>query len=80
MRGPNDGPDDPVELDAKGRRRVRLRPREGTEHRFTFARRWETRRQARKTSKIWLVIGADFGVVLLIYLLAREVIRRLGGE
>lgn len=73
-------PDDGVERDAHGRRRVRLRPREGKEHRYNFARRWESRRQANKTSKIWLLIGADFGIVLLIYLLAREVIRRLGGD
>ncbi len=69
-----------TERDGKGRRRVRLHPREGSEHRFNFARRWETRRKARQTYKIWALVGMDFGVVLLIYLLAREVMRRLGGD
>ena len=71
--------DDDVELDAQGRRRVRLRPREGRQHRYSFARRWEARRQARKTRTIWAIIGLDIGAVVLIYLIAREVIQRLGG-
>lgn len=71
-------PDDDRELDAKGRRRVRLRPRSGSEHRYGFARRWEARRKARSTRSIWMLVGLDIGAVLLIYLIAREVMDRLG--
>ena len=70
--------DDERELDAQGRRRIRLRPREGSEHRFAFARRWEARRRARSTRSIWMLVGLDIGAVLLIYLIAREVLSRLG--
>lgn len=72
------GPDDDRERDAKGRRRVRLRPRSGSEHRYGFARRWEARRKARSTRSIWMLVGLDVGAVLLIYLIAREVMDRLG--
>ncbi|HKK71213.1 MAG TPA: hypothetical protein VKA86_08340 [Candidatus Krumholzibacteria bacterium] len=66
------------ERDAQGRRRVRLRPRSGGEHRFGFARRWEARRRSRSTRSIWALVGLDIGALLLIYLIAREVLERLG--
>lgn len=64
--------------DREGPRRLRLHPRQGPEHRFRFARRWESRRRARGSHKIWLLVGLDFGVLLLIYLLTRVVLRKLG--
>ena len=64
--------------EGSGRRRVRLRPRTGDEHRFGFARRWEARRRARSTRSIWMLVGLDIGAVVLIYLIAREVLQRLG--
>ena len=70
--------DEGPELDAQGRRRVRLRPREGSEHRFGFARRWEARRRTRNNRSIWALVTLDIGAVALIYLLAREVLKRLG--
>lgn len=60
-----------------GRRRVRLHPREGREHRFRFARRWDQRRQSRKGIRIWALITIDIGAVALIYLLLRQLIERL---
>jgi len=71
--------DEDHELDAKGRRRIRLRPRTGSEHRFGFARRWEARKKARSTRSIWMLVGLDIGAVVLIYLIARQLIQRLGG-
>ncbi len=68
------------ESDGQGRRRIRLRPRSGSEHRFGFARRWEARRRSRSSRSIWALVGLDIGALLLIYLVAREVVRRLGGD
>jgi hypothetical protein len=62
------------------RRRVRLHPREGGEHRFRFARRWETRRRAQRRNPIWLILTLDIGAIVLIYLLARAVIQRMSGS
>ena len=59
------------------RRRVRLHPREGSEHRFRFARRWASRRQSRKGIRIWALITIDIGAVALIYLLLRRLLERL---
>lgn len=64
------------ETSTEGRRRVRLHPREGAEHRFAFARRWEARRKSRRAPRLWFLIGLDISAVVLIYLLAREVLRR----
>jgi hypothetical protein len=65
------------ETSTEGRRRVRLHPREGDEHRFSFARRWEARRRSHRAPKIWFLIGLDISAVVMIYLVAREVLRRL---
>lgn len=66
------------ELDAQGRRRVRLRPRTGSEHRFAFARRWEARRKARSQRSIWALVGLDFGLAILVFLILQQVLGRLG--
>lgn len=72
--GTPEGPDE-----ERAPRRLRLHPREAGEHRYGFARRWEARRRARQTPRIWMVIGLDVGALLLVYLVTREVIRRLAG-
>ncbi len=65
--------------DEEGRSRVRLRPRQGAQHRFGFARRWEARRRSQGSSKIWLLLSMDVGAILLIYLVTRQVLQWIRG-
>ena len=74
MDGPDSAPDSPP----GERQRVRLHPRQGSEHRFRFARRWENRRRSRGTGRIWLMLGLDAGIIVVIYLLTRMLLRKLG--
>jgi len=77
----NDEPGDPSGPDpgSDGKRRIRLRPRSGGEHRYRFARRWESRRRSRAGIKLWRLIMLDIGAIVLLYLLGRQLIRKLTG-
>jgi len=72
-----DAGESPVESSSP--RRLRMHPREGSEHRFRFARRWETRRRAQRRNPLWIIVTLDLGAIVLIYLLVRAVIQRMGG-
>lgn len=63
------GQPDPAEGDE--RRRPRLRPREGAEHRFRFARRWEQHRKSRRLWRPWVMLGFDAAVLVFIVLLLK---------
>jgi hypothetical protein len=77
----NDDSDVPVgpDSDPGEKRRVRLRPRTGSEHRYRFARRWESRRRSRAGIKLWRLIMLDIGAIVLLYLLGRQLIRKIAG-
>lgn len=77
----NDREDDGREppRDAGERRRVRLHRREGAEHRFRFARRWESRRRSKPTLSLWRILFLDIGAIVLLYLLGRQILHRITG-
>lgn len=78
---PNDreaGSQDPREGEDR-KRRIRLHPREGPEHRYRFARRWESRRRSRTGLSLWRIIFLDIGAIVLLYLLGREILQRIAG-
>lgn len=66
-------------LPERGKRRIRLRPREGREHRYRFARRWESRRRAKPVLSLWRIIFLDAFVIVLLYLLGRQILQRITG-
>jgi hypothetical protein len=78
---PNDPHDSgPEEGSAEGRkRRVRLHPREGSEHRFRFARRWDSRRRSRRGLSLWRILVLDVFAIVLLYLLGRQILQRIAG-
>jgi hypothetical protein len=61
------------------KRRVRLHPREGREHRYRFARRWESRRRSKPGISLWKIIFLDIGAIVLLYLLGRQILQRITG-
>jgi len=70
-------PDD--EAPDEGRRRLRLHPRQGREHRYRFARRWESRRRSRPAIGLWRILLLDIGAIVLLYLLGRQILRKITG-
>lgn len=72
-------PDPDDDTTEGGKRRLRMHPREGREHRFRFARRWESRRRAKPTFSLWRIIFLDGFVILLLYLLGRQILHRITG-
>ena len=62
-----------------GKRRLRMHPREGREHRFRFARRWESRRRSKPTLSLWRILFLDIGAIVLLYLLGRQILHRIAG-
>ena len=60
-------------------RRVRLRPRQGSEHRYRFARRWESRRRSRPALGLWRILLLDIGAIVLLYLLGRQILKKITG-
>ena len=65
--------------DQEGRRRIRLHPREGREHRYRFARRWESRRRSKPGIGLWRVLFLDVFAIVLLYLLGRQILQRITG-
>ncbi len=63
----------------KGRHRLRLHPRQGREHRYRFARRWESRRRSGPAIGLWKILMLDIGVIALLYLLGRQILRKFTG-
>ena len=61
------------------RKRIRLRPREGSEHRYRFARRWESRRRSRPGIGLWRILFLDVFAIVLLYLLGRQILQRITG-
>lgn len=72
-------PGSEAEDHAGSKRRVRLHPREGREHRFRFARRWESRRRSKPTLSLWRILFLDIGAIVLLYLLGRQILHRITG-
>ena len=74
--------DDPVPDDEgpeQDPRRLRLHPRQGREHRYRFARRWESRRRSSPTIGLWRILLLDIGAIALLYLLGRQILRKFTG-
>lgn|GEM_PF-6417278 len=67
------------DLDPESPRRIRLHPRKGSEHRYRFARRWESRRKSQPVLGLWRIIFLDAFVIVLLYLLGRQILQRITG-
>jgi hypothetical protein len=65
--------------DQEPRRRIRLHPREGREHRYRFARRWESRRRSKPGIGLWRILFLDVFAIVLLYLLGRQILHRITG-
>ena len=61
------------------RKRIRLRPREGREHRYRCARRWESRRRSKPGIGLWRILFLDVFAIVLLYLLGRQILQRITG-
>ncbi len=79
--GGEDGPQSGAghDPDPESRRRIRLHPRKGSEHRYRFARRWESRRKSHPVLGLWRIIFLDAFVIVLLYLLGRQILQRITG-
>jgi hypothetical protein len=72
--------DDPAPDDGTPEKgRIRLHPRVGSEHRYRFARRWESRKRSRPGTGVWRILMLDIGAIALLYLLGRQILRKFTG-